>query len=331
MFHMHRGVIPVALLLAAFFISGATALAGHPVSNRLANVQRVAVPGTELAPAHAAVGSANFADPASDSGAAPDVTTVSISNDDEGLITFRISVPNRTSLGPDEVIAIPLGTDDPDVLNGQRDDGMNFILGLAAEGAFLLEWDGETMVDVDPQPGSVTGSFAGGVAAITVRQEDLAPGFPDVSVPISLNFYVLGILFNGTDVLAQDDAPDGTAVWSYRLAESLRLIVTNFDADKTIKAGKTLVVLLGVAHGDTGAALKAGKVACKARVGKKALKGSGRFFTLTLTLGGQRLESPSATCSWKIPKTAKKKTVTGSVAVTESGITVKRAFSTKVR
>lgn len=294
-------------------------------------MQRLAGPGAELAPAHAAVGSASFADVAGDSGAAPDVTTVAISNDDEGLITFRVSVPNRSALGPDEVIAIPLGTNDPNPLKGQRDDGMNFILGLAAEGAFLLEWNGETMEDVDPQPGSVTGSFAGGVAAMTVRQEDLAPGFPDVSVPISLNFYVLGILFKGSDVLAQDDAPDGTAIWSYRLTEALRLIVTNFDADKTIKAGKTLVVLLGVAHGDTGAALKSGKITCKARVGKKALKGTSRFFTLTLTVGGQRLESPTAACSWKIPKTAKKKTVTGSVAVTESGMSVSRSFSTHVR
>jgi len=297
----------------------------------MAKAQRPSVPAGALAPAHAAEGSASFADPGGDSGAAPDVTSVTVSNDDQGLITFRVSVPNRSALGPDEVIAIPIGTNDPNLLRGRRDDGMNFILGLAAEGAFLLEWDGETMKDVDPQPGSVGGSFTGGVAAVTVRQEDLAPGFPDVSVPISLNFFVLGILFNGSNVIAQDDAPDGTAIWSYRLSEPLRLIVTNFDADKTIKAGKTLVVLLGLAHGDTGAAVRSGRVRCKAKVGKKALKGSGRFFTLILTINGTRLESPSASCSWKIPKTAKKKTVSGTVVVVESGITIPRSFKTKVR
>jgi hypothetical protein len=328
---MRRGVLFVALLMAAFLVSAATADAGSSTTRRLAGAQRLSVPAGVLAPAHAATGSASFVDPAGDSAAAPDVTAVTVSNDDQGLITFRVSVANRSALGPDEVIAIPIGTNDPDLFHGQRDDGMNFILGLAAEGAFLLEWDGETMQDVDPQPGSVTGSFAGGVAAVTVRQDDLAPGFPDVSVPIALNFYVLGILFSGSNVLAQDDAPDGTAIWSYRLTEPLRLIVTNFAADKTVKAGKTLVVLLGVAYADTGAALKSGKIACRARIGKKALRGTGRFFTLTLNIGGRRLESPSATCSWKIPKTARKKTVRGSVTVTESGITVSRAFSTKVR
>jgi hypothetical protein len=311
MWHMHRGALSSALLMAALFVVGGTSAAAG-------------------APTLASTGGATFSDPAGDTTTAPDITAVSVSNDDQGLITFRATIANRTKLGPDDVIAVGIGTNDPDPAVGKRDDGMNFILGLDANGAFLLRWDGESPVEVDPQPGSVTGSFTGGVAAMTVRQEDLAPGFPDNSVPISFDFFVLGILFSGFDVSAQDDAPDGTN-WSFKLSEPLRAVVTSFNASSTVKAGTTLVALLGVAHGDTGAAVHSGKVSCKAKLGGKAIAGVGTFVTLTKPVGALRVQSPNARCSWKIPKSGKNKTVKGSITVTESGLTVTRSFTAKVR
>jgi hypothetical protein len=278
-----------------------------------------------------AAGSTSFADTAADAGAAPDITAVTVANDDQGLITFRLTVANRSTLGADDTIAIPLATNDPDLVKGSRNDGANYVLGLDARDAFLLQWNGASMDEVDPRPTSVTGSFSDGVATITVKQEDLAPGFPDMSVPISFNFYALGLVFNGSAVTAEDDAPDGTDFWSYRISAVLRQIVTNFDADKTIKAGKTLTVFLGLAHGDTGEAVSAGKVTCRARIGAKALKGSGHFVTIPLKLGDGVLQSPDAICSWKVPKMAKKKTIKGSISVSESGFTATRPFSTKVR
>lgn len=333
---MGRGGFSVALLLAGLFVFGvSTAAAGASAPTRMANVERLAPPTAFLVPTRAASGNASFADPTADSGAAPDVTSVTVSNDDQGLITFRIAIANRSALGTDDVIAIAIGTNDPDFLRGWRDDGMNFILLLEAEGAFLLEWNGQAMTDVEPKPGSVAGSFLGGTATLTVRQEDLAPGFPDLSVPIELDFYVLGIAFSGNNIAAQDDAPDGTsAAWKYRLSEALRLIVTSFDPDRTVKPGKSLVVLLGLAHGDTGAAVTSGKIVCKARLGNKALKGKPLFFTITLVspTTGQTLRSPVASCTWAVPKKKSKgKTIRGSVAVTKSGITVNRPFSTRVR
>jgi hypothetical protein len=310
MWQMHRGVLSLGLV-AALLVAGATSAAAG-------------------APTAVHTGGAAFSDAAGDATTAPDITVVSVSNDDQGLITFRATIANRTALGTDDVIAIGIGTNDPDPVVGKRDDSMNFILGLGADGAFLLRWDGKLMAGVDPQPGSVTGSFTGGVAAMTVRQEDLAPGFPDNSVPISFDFFVLGILFNGVDVAAQDDAPDGTN-WSFKLLEPLRSIVTSFRAGETVKAGSSLVALLGVAHGDTGAAVRSGRVSCKARLGSKPLKGVGKFATVTLTVSGRRVQSPNARCVWKIPKTAKNKTVKGSITVIESGFTATRSFTTRVR
>src|SRR5438874_7557569 len=132
-----------------------------------------------LAGVTGASGSATFTDPAGDTAtAAPDLTNVTVSNDDQGLITFHITVANRSALGPDDVVAVLIGTDDPSAFAGRRDDGINFVLVLdGTQGASLLEWNGIELQPVDPAPGSLTGSFSGGTATLTVRQEDLAPAF----------------------------------------------------------------------------------------------------------------------------------------------------------
>jgi hypothetical protein len=303
-------------LLAALSLTGATAS------------------GATFGPARAAVGSASFTDPTGDAGVAPDITGVTVSNDDRGLISFRITVPNRSSLGPDDAVAVPLGTDDPALSTGLRADGMNFVLVLDATGPSLLAWDGEEMVTVDPAPGSVTGSFKDGIGVVTVLQEDLAPGFPDMSVPIELTFYALGISFTGNEVLAQDDAPDGEAVWNYRLVEPRRVVLTSFSAGKTVTAGGTLTVFMGAAHTDTGDAVSSGKISCTARIGSKTLKGKAHFFTVVITspLTGRTVRSPKATCSFKVPKQSSKgKTIRGSISLRESGVTLTRSFTTRVR
>lgn len=307
-------------LLAAFSVTGASA------SGTAFAVART--------PAQAAAGSSSFTDPSGDAGVAPDITSVLVSNDDQGLITFRITVPNRSALGPDDAVAVPLGTDDPNLVSGLRSDGTNFVLVLEATGPSLLAWNGEDMVAVDPAPGSLTGSFSNGLGVVTVLQEDLAPGFPDMSVPIELTFYALGIAFTGNDVLAQDDAPDGDGVWKYRLVETRRVVLTSFSAGKTVKAGTTLIVFMGAAHTDTGAAVTSGKIGCRAHLENSALKGKAQFFTVVLTspATGRTVRSPKATCSFKVPKqNAKGKTIRGSVSLRESGVTLSRSFTTRVR
>jgi hypothetical protein len=280
-----------------------------------------------------AAGSASFADTTGDAGPAPDLSTVIVANDERGLITFRITVTNRSTLGQDDLIVIPIATDDPNIEAGTRaDDGASFTLGIDSQGAFLSEWNGQEMAEVKPQPASVTGAFSTGVATVTVKQEDLAPGFPDMSVPIEFDFYVLGLTFIGDVLVGRDDAPDGELFWSYRLAETLRLIVTNFGAAATVKPGQKLAVQMGVARGDTGAAVSSGKVICRARLGGKVLRGSGRFVIVSVKAGGREINSPRATCSWSVPrKQSKGKAIRGSVSVRASGIAVTRAFSTRVR
>jgi hypothetical protein len=286
-----------------------------------------------LAGVSAASGSESFTDPVGDSGVAPDITNVTVANDDQGLVTFRIALTNRTALGPDDVIAVLIATDDPNPYHGRRFDGTNFAVVLdGTYGPSLHEWNGADLDPIIPRPSSVTGSLADGVATLTVRQEDLAPGFPDLSVPIELQFYAIGIAFHGTEVVAVDRAPRAD-FYSYRLAEPLRVVVTSFAPKKTVKAGKTLVVLMGEARGDTGKPIGSGEVSCRARLGNAALRGTGRFVTVKLKspVDGQLVKSRNAACSWHVPGKARGKTIRGEITVTESGVANTRSFATRVR
>jgi hypothetical protein len=267
-----------------------------------------------LAGVTVAAGTSSFSDPADDSGDAPDVTSVSVSNDDQGLITFRVAVANRATLGPDDAIAIPFATNTPGKA-GVRDDGVNFVIGLEGEVLFLQRWTGADMVD--SRPASLSGSFAGGVATLNVRQEDLAPGFPSLALPTAFAFYVVGFAFNGNDIVAEDDAPDASdQFWSYRLVQPPRIVVTYFRAPKTAKGGAVLSVQLGAAWSDTGRAVKPTKVSCRAKLGRRMLRGTAAGY---------------ATCSWTAPKDARGKTIRGSISLTSGRASVVRSFSTTVR
>jgi hypothetical protein len=267
-----------------------------------------------LAGVTGAAGTASFSDPAGDSGSAPDVTSVTVSNDDRGLITFRIGVPNRATLGPDDAVAIPFATNTPGQA-GLRDDGVNFVLGLEGKAVFLQRWSGSTMLDFGPR--SLQGSFADGVLTVSVRQDDLVPGFPSPAVPTELTFYVVGFAFNGQEVAAEDDAPDASdQFWTYRLVQPPRIVVTYVRAPTTVRAGTRLIVQLGAAWSDTGRVVKPTKVSCRAKLGSRALKGTA---------------TGPANCSWLAPKGKRGKTIRGSITLTSGAAVVTRSFSTRVR
>ena len=281
----------------------------------------------------AASGSEVFTDPPGDSGIAPDITNVSVANDDKGLLTFHVTIANRTALSPDDLIAVLIATDDPSPYTGLRFDGTNFAVVLdGANGPSLHKWDGFGLDPVLPRPRSVTGSFVGSVATLTVRQEDLAPGFPDLSLPVKLQFYAVAVTYDGTEAVAADRAP-ASNFYPYRVAEPLRLVVTNFAPKKTVKAGKRLVVLMGEARGDTGAPIAGGDVNCRARVANAALRGKGGFVTVKLKspIDGTIVGSRNAECSWHVPRAAKGKLIRGQMTVTENGVMNTRSFATRVR
>jgi hypothetical protein len=50
--------------------------------------------------------SSAFVDPTGDSGIAPDISSATVSNDDQGTVTFSIAIANRPELGPTDFDAL---------------------------------------------------------------------------------------------------------------------------------------------------------------------------------------------------------------------------------
>jgi hypothetical protein len=74
-----------------------------------------------------------------------------------------------------------------------------------------------------------------------------------------------------------------------------------------------------VVRSDFEGALTEGAIVCAARLGGKPLAGRGRF-------AGSRV-----TCTWRLPRSARGKRLTGTVGVGFQGVEAKRAFATRVR
>src|SRR6185503_9928108 len=82
----------------------------------------VGVPAALGGSSHATANSQTFNDSVGEDPNAPDITSIAVSNDDAGLITFQVNISNRPALTPDMFVLVFLDTDqnastgDPDSL-----------------------------------------------------------------------------------------------------------------------------------------------------------------------------------------------------------------------
>lgn len=164
-----------------------------------------------LAAAASASNTANFADPAGDAtAAAPDITSVDVSNDDAALVTFRVSIPNRATLSDPDLIAILIDAD------GKSGTG-------CARGSFGAEYALDVLAtryvfgrcvaghwDFSHPPASFRGSFGGSTLTLQVGRRDLG-GSNDFK-------FRVGSAGTSDAGAGYDFAPDvGLAPWSYRI------------------------------------------------------------------------------------------------------------------
>ena len=98
-------------------------------------------------------------------GGAPDITAVTVANDENGVLSFRIAVSNRTGLVLGETAVIFIDSDE------RRDTGTSEVFGadvqlvLNDDGGFLMRrWDESTMSfsPAAPPPASLTAGWFDG-------------------------------------------------------------------------------------------------------------------------------------------------------------------------
>ncbi len=117
------------------------------------------------ASAQVTAGSATIVDPVGDAGDAPDISSVTVAHDENGTLSFRIAVSNRTGLVLGETAVVYINIDE------RRDTGTSELFGadvqfvLNGDGSFLMRrWDESTLsfALVPSPPASLTAGWSEG-------------------------------------------------------------------------------------------------------------------------------------------------------------------------
>jgi hypothetical protein len=271
--------------------------------------------------ARTAVNSQNFIDSTGEDAAAPDITSIAVSNDDAGLITFKVNISNRPTMTSDMAVVIYLDTDQLATTGDTSLFGADYVIELDPGAVGLFKWNGSDFVFADSQSSLTFGYDATG-ATIRVGAADLnkTKGFNFVAIAAS----GLAVDANGNPDntnLHTDPAPDaGHGVFNYKVLTKLTLSVAAFTtAPKPARAGKSFVAGLAANESDTQGPVQTGTVACAATIALKHI---------VATAHG--VANGIAACSWKIPKTAKGKTIRGTITLTVQGVKVSRSFAAKI-
>jgi hypothetical protein len=242
-----------------------------------------------------------YDDTVEDAGAAPDFCAANlITNDNEGAITLALHMHNRAGYQAGDVYELRLDTDLNAATGGS---GAEYVIELRSGNVSLLKWNG-TAFETVAAPSLETEWIPGLGPAVFVNRTDLAnaSGF---------NFVLASHAGNDGDI-----APNAGA-WRYTLAP-LTLEVDEFSVGPA-RAGATLTARMSVIRSDFDVELDEGQVSCSAAVAGRSLRGVGKFV------------QDEALCTWKLPKNARGKRLTGRMTVKFQGATATRSFAVRVR
>jgi hypothetical protein len=250
-----------------------------------------------------------FPDTVGDHDAAPDLTSVRVSDVKSGWITFAITTPNFATLPAEAAIVLTIDADS----NPQTgDDGAELTVTLVGGEIALDRWNGRRWTP-DELPSRARTRNSGNVVGIDLHVSELRNtrrfGFALLSA--DLNTAVEG-------AVAVDLAPSDFSYWGYALANrpALTLVArAPVATPRRPRAGQSFTVSLPVTRSDTGARISSGTVGCRARAGGAAVEASGRVS------GG------SARCAFVVPRAAKGKVLRGAISVRTGGTLVSRNFT----
>lgn len=275
-----------------------------------------------------AANSTSYQDSTGENAAAPDITTLTASNTDAGLLSFKVNVPNRPTFGQDMLIELFVDSDN-NTSTGDQDPltaGADYAIEIFGGDASLFRWDGTgfTRRAGDPPATTLIFSYQGGVT-VNISTAELGN-------TRALKFSV--IVFSGitidpatsdldfTNAVADIAPAAGAGLYSYEVKITPPTLVVKSlkPTPKAPKAGVPFTLRLVAARSDTGASVQNGRVTCIGRVGSARLKAQ-----------VQRVQGGAAVCTWNIPPTAKGKSFRGSVAVVFEGLKASQSFAGKVR
>lgn len=287
----------------------------------------VALPTAAAAPAETtrfAANSATFQDSTGEDPAGPDITTLVASNNEAGIISFRVNIPNRPALTQDMFFLLWVDSDNNQA-TGENDPnligvGADYLIVLAEGEVALLRWNGAEFGGGAPAS-SLVFAYNGGVT-ISINASDIGNtrrlGFTALAVS---GIAIDPITGQADFTNAHRDVAPASGSFNYMLQISRPTLVVRgiTTTPAAPKAGKSFTMRLTAARSDTGAVLQNGRVTCIGRAG-----------TARLRAQLARVQGGAVVCTWLIPANAKGKTFKGSAAVVFEGLRVSRSISRKI-
>lgn len=290
---MRRAFVPLLIALAAGLVLTATA-ASRVLSN----------------------GGTAPPDATGDSGTAPDITTLEMANDDNGMLTWKIGLGNRSQWFKPDYLQIPIDADRQDATGPAG--GFEYLIEADTEnGTRLFHFEGLDYVDVPSK--TLASSFADGVLTISIDFREIGSESPrfyfyaDTAPQESDDFY--------------DVAPEGTA--SYVFGVKVPLLLDTYKPPRTVRAGAALPVSIGVWTDDANSPA----VTCKAKAGKKSVVGKKSWASVTIISpqGPLLAYKGFVSCRFAVPKALRGKTLAVTMTLQKEGVTLREAFSKKIR
>jgi len=274
------------------------------------------------APTHVSGNTQTFLDSSGENPSAPDITSIVVSNDDSGLVTFKVNIANRPTLTQDMEIDLALDTDANTATGDPGASGAEYLIILVPGKVDLYKWNGTDYTRASSQS-SLVYSYDSSGATIKVNAADLGG---------TKAFDFTAIAASGVTVDANGDpdyshasgdfAPDvGHGTFAYQVRTTLRLSMTTFQmVPASPKAGGMLSASIAATENDTGEPFAGGSVGCRATVGGKIV-----------SVASHSVANGVATCAWRVPKTARGKKLSGTVTVTVRGAKATKSFSATIR
>jgi hypothetical protein len=173
-----------------------------------------------LAPEKAFSNSMTYQDSTQEDPNAPDITTVVVSNDDSGLLTFQINVSNRPQLTPDMLSEIYLDTDQSSTTGDPQAFGADYLIQLIPGHVGMFMWDSTRNNYINaPLQSTLISAYPTTGPVIKINASDIGN-------PTGFNFVtdvVSGITTDSTGTpdfsnAHADFAPDlGHGTWNYAI------------------------------------------------------------------------------------------------------------------
>ena len=283
-------------------------------------------PSGPAAPQAPAANTTTYQDSVGENPAAPDITTLTVSNTDAGLISFRALIPNRAQFTQDMLLLLFVDSDANPQTGDPTELGADYVIEVFGGEAAMFRWDGTnfTRRAGDPPATSLIFSYQGGVtitisAAELGNTKKLAFSFLAIS-GIAIDPTTQDIDFTNAVADIAPAANAGLYQYEVKITPPSLVVRSLKGSPKSPAAGSAFTLRLVAARSDTNAVVQNGRVTCVGRVGNARLRAQ-----------VQRVQGGAATCTWNIPAGAKGKTFRGSVAVVFEGLRASQGFSGKVR